>query len=748
MAYETLEQAARQLTPGLLVVGTDPSLRECFMVAAFDQAGITHLHLDPVASPPQVGARATVNFRWNGVDYRTVVDVVESGTSRCVVRVRREPEVRPARPGRMAASSVTCSFLFAKAGLQLVAPVRDIGARGLSLESTSMLPVGSQLDHLTVRSGNRVLCHVEGVVSSSTPLLRACGATVWRCGVRLRRTGEAAPFDQAHRIRDLDRVSEIYWSIADVGAPLQVRVASSFHRLVNVSGHGSRAGLPELRGTAGTDVPDGVAEVSASLFFSTYRFSARIRHNLTGDICVIPGAAIRETHRREEERLDDVTDAKGTVAYTHPVDGRRHHHPLLNLSADGAGFSVTGDEAAWPDLPLLDMQVSLDGCTWTAPTGHVRSVSDGRCGVSFEGMADAATIDLRRHVLHGLDAAVELHDGTGLEEIAELHKKVDLLCDDMRLHLSATWQETRRTWQAAHQHELRLMQTATGRWQDKLASTACVVRAYDNSWMIQHNASVSPLNPVTPGRLKGLLLSSIIPRLDCDFLGAYMYDGGDGSHGLMDPFYASSCPPEHRGVSRLVLYAADVGGDPPSGADLRMLHGDAEVLVQRAAQRLFEPLVVQFMNLQPGHVWLPASRADWGRAGLERGRVACGAYVKGRLVAVMLREFGSPGLSLSGLLSTGFLLPVEEGTEAARVGQQALVHWLRRCPVPGNSPVRFLFTPRMRDPGVLLEVGMRHVHDVVLHCLHRHGMRELKRYVAARYGTAHALLNRAQVQAG
>ena len=144
------------------------------------------------------------------------------------------------------------------------------------------------------------------------------------------------------------------------------------------------------------------------------------------------------------------------------------------------------------------------------------------------------------------------------------------------------------------------------------------------------------------------------------------------------------------------------------------------------------------MSLVAGHVELPRCKADYAQAGLDRGREAFGAFVGGQCVAMLVREWATPGLSLSGFLSTGYLLPVLPHLDPEGAALKAMASLNRELPVPGAPPLRFLFAPPMVSLATLADVGYWEVVPAVFLAGHRLGSRQYQRYIASRYGLLYA----------
>jgi hypothetical protein len=267
------------------------------------------------------------------------------------------------------------------------------------------------------------------------------------------------------------------------------------------------------------------------------------------------------------------------------------------------------------------------------------------------------------------------------------------------------------------------------------------VRAYDRGWCLQHGAVLHPTARPTTADLYTALTSLVYPRDDGEYLSAYVSDGARSQHAVIDTFFAAHSTPEHRGRHRFALYVANgPPAVPPPPADVRPLSGADEVLVMNAARRVLHPVCARALGLQAGEVELPASRAAFAREGLERGREAWGVFSGHTCVAVLLREWASPGLSLSSILNASLLLPVRPDLDPDGMLRAALVSLALSLDLPGNPPSRLVLTPEETEGEPILAAGFRRAAGCCLYAFHRHGLREYHHYMATRYGLAHAML--------
>ncbi|MBI5478243.1 MAG: hypothetical protein HY906_05265 [Deltaproteobacteria bacterium] len=752
MDYSTLRRAARFLTPASLQLAAGQPRRLTFVCDVRRHRGETRLTLSPIGGPPCTGEWGVLDFRLDGQDLKVAGPILEHREREVTLAVRRDLEVRPPRRGRVTAPAGSLVAVFVPEGTGLgrcCQPVLDIGLRALRLQSSFPFEAGVLLRDLTVLAGAQVVRRAEGIVVHSAPVLQVDGEPSYHCGVRLRRpTAVPPPDDPADELEVTEptRVRTILWGLSDLAHSVTLRAGTVVVRCQLAPVRGSRDALPEIRCTMETEAPvTGPVQVECALYGSGYRFYARVRRRDGCTLFLRPAPVVREWHRREEERLTLPAAAGGKVTFHHPIDGRPHERPLVDVSVQGFGFAREAEEdALWPGLPLKDVTVQVAGQAVRPAHVTVRTVGEQRCGVQMDHLGEREADRLRFELMKLSAYPVEFHDGEDLDEIVAFHQRLKVFEGDQLRNLAATLDDTRRNWRAAHQHPDGLMRTAVVRWKGDIGGATTLVLAFEGSWLLQHQAVASPAVPTTLGSLHSTLVRLALPRRDCEHVFGFVDEEARSVHTVVNSFLTEWSTPEHRGASRLVLYAGEAC--PPTSRVLgaRRLGGADERLIENAGLRVLHPVCARALGLRVGHLRLRNVAAAWRLVGLERGRETWGAFGGGRPVAFLLRQWASPGLSLSSLLSTALYLPVRPDGDGAAA--QVLVRVLLETALPGDPPVRLLLAPEEQDPAPLVAAGLRRVAGCTLYALQGVGMQEYHRYMASRYGFLYGRL-RARVAA-
>jgi hypothetical protein len=722
------------------------------MVGISRNSGNLVLALDPVPTCPPGPTRAVVDFSDGGHQLYVAGLLTPAADGGAELVLESAPSRRPSRSARLAPPAdvafAICVVEVEGGGRQCY-PVLDIGVRGLRIETSAPLALGTVLGDLLVLFRREVLRSGEGVVTSCSPALYPDGRLVYECGVRFRsaspRRIETTASDRVE-IDDVSRVRAILWALCDLEYEVTVSGPTGIvkGRMLQQAAI-DRSRVPELRCRVSDadrlPLRSGAVTVECSLFGSGYRFYARITGRKGDVLSLSPSPKLREWHRRDEERTPLGPDSGAIVSYRHSLTGARRVHPLIDLSSGGLSFSPgADDEELWAGLPLKEVRIQLGELSFKPPVVAIRSASPTRVSAEMRALPDREADLLREQLIeHGPDP-IQFHDGSAFDDLVAFHRSKKLLTSEMEASMTSDFDESKRTWRVAHARSTGLMRTAIVPWRGGIGAALTSVRAYERTWIFQHNAVASGPVPAGAGQLHGILMRLAAHRGDGEYVAGIITAGARGMHGLVTNFFTQSAP-AHRGATRLFLYGAPAAPEPTNDQrSVRRLRGRDELLIQHVGARALDPVCARALGLRAGEIELPTTRATYQKLGLERTRDAYGAFADDRCVAVLLRETASPGLCLSGLLSAAYLLPVLPSADPDGSRRRALCQLARATRIPGDPPMRFLFLPDGTDDAPARASGFTPIGECTFFALHRLGILEYQRYVADKYGMLQARL--------
>jgi hypothetical protein len=720
------------------------------MVGISGNGGNLVLALGPVPSCPPEPTRAVLDFSDGGHQLFVAGLLTPTADGGAELVVESPPARRPSRSARLAPLAdvaFAICLLEVEGGGRQCYPILDMGVRGLRIETSVPLALGTVLGELIVLYRREVLRTGEGVVANCSPALYPDGRLVYECGVRYRsaspRRLETAATERVE-IDDISRVRAILWALCDLEYEVTISGPTGVvkGRMLQQAAM-DRSRVPELRCRVNDadrlPIRSGAVTVECSLFGSGYRFYARITAR-TGDVLSLsPSPKLREWHRRDEERTSLGPRSGAIVSYRHALTGARRVHPLIDLSSGGLSFSPGAhDEELWAGLPLKDVRIQLGKLSFKPPVVAIRAVSATRVSAEMRALPDREADLLREQLIeHGPDP-IQFHDGAALDDLIAFHRSKNLLTPEMEASMTSALDESKRTWRIAHARSAGLMRTAIVPWRGGIGASLTSVRAYERTWIFQHNAVASGPVPAGAGQLHGILMRLAAHRNDGEYVAGIISSGARGMHGLVTNFFTQSAP-AHRGATRLFLYAAPAAPEPANDSrSVRRLGGRDELLIEHVGARTLDPVCARALGLRAGEIELPATRAIYRKLGVQRTRDAYGAFADDRCVAVLLRETASPGLCLSGLLSAAYLLPVLPGADPDGSRRRALCQLARATRIPGDPPIRFLFLPAGTDDAPARTSGFRPIGECTFFALHRLGILEYQRYVADKYGLLQA----------
>jgi hypothetical protein len=722
------------------------------MVGISRVSGNLVLALGPVPRCPSGATRAVVDFSDGKHELYVAGLLTATADGGAELVVESDPARRPSRSARLAPPAdvaFAICLVEVEGGGRQCYPILDIGVRGLRIETSAPLALGTVLGSLLVLFRREVLRSGEGVVTSCSPVLYRDGRLVYECGVRYRssspRRGETMASERVD-IDDISRVRAILWALCDLEYEVTVSGPTGVvkGRMLPQTGI-DRSRVPELscRVSDADRLPirSGAVTVECSLFGSGYRFYARINARKGDVLRLSPSPKLREWHRRDEERTPLAPGGGAIVSYRHSLTGARRVHPLIDLSSGGFAFSAgAADEELWAGLPLKNVRIQLGEMSFKPPVVAIRSVSPTRGSAEMRALPDRQADLLREQLIeHGPDP-IRFHDGSAFDELVAFHRSKKLLTPEMEASMTSSFEESKRTWRIAHARSAGLMRTAVVPWRGGIGASLTSVRAYERTWIFQHNAVASGPVPAGAGQLHGILMRLAAHRSDGEYVAGIISSGARGMHGLVTNFFTQSAP-AHRGATRLFLYGAPAAPEPANDTrSVRRLRGRDELLIEHVGARTLDPVCARALGLRAGELELPEARAAYRKLGIERTRDAYGAFADDRCVAVLLRETASPGLCLSGLLSAAYLLPVLPGADPDGSRRRALCQLARATRIPGDPPIRFLFLPEGTDDAPARASGFSAIGECTFFALHRLGILEYQRYVADKYGMLQARL--------
>ena len=286
------------------------------------------------------------------------------------------------------------------------------------------------------------------------------------------------------------------------------------------------------------------------------------------------------------------------------------------------------------------------------------------------------------------------------------------------------------------------MRTAVVPWRGGIGASLTSVRAYERTWIFQHNAVASGPVPAGAGQLHGILMRLAAHRSDGEYVAGIISSGARGMHGLVTNFFTQSAP-AHRGATRLSLYGAPAAPEP---ADRRQALHPAVARTRRAPHRARRRPDARSRLRASARTARRRDRASQdarqrtrssasnGPATLTAPSPTIGAW-RSCCARPPPRVSASAGCSRRRTSCRSCRAPIPTAPGAVRSASWRARHAFRAIP-PSDS----CFSPTEPTTSRSGRRASRPIGECTFFALHRLGILEYQRYVADKYGLLQARL--------
>jgi len=761
LGWDALRRLASTMGIVRLTLVGEARAYECALIGVQHKAGHKRIHLSQ-GPERKTDCAARLDYADERGNHWTVAGRLVEGTrSPVAFSTRRAPTLRPHRARRLVRGAQAAAAILTlpdSDALRISAPIVDLSARGLSIELSAPLPLSSTLTHIVLVSGRRELRRCDGTVTALQQVVRPDGKTRFRASVRLRAhvpDPTTAAREEALRIDDRKQVLQLIHAMADFERPIRLGTTAqgAWGTLRNT--RRARNQLPTLE--AWIQDPAALislktATLSCTLFGAVYELNVRVAPRGGMTFHLKPSPVVRQRSERSASRLSAGNLQGAGLFFDHPFDGHPQQGRLVDISDRGLAFETTSEPSHfWPDLPLPNLSVTLHGARLDVHGATVRSVSGQRVGVRIDDIDERSADQLRQALVDVCHAPIRLHRVQELPELLELHAAAGLLEEDMQLWLDSNRTEIETTWKRAHAREDGLMRTTVVEQKGELAASLTSVRAFERTWLLQHSAARPGTNETGAGHLHSLLMGLAAARPDGEYVVGFANAEARSVYRMVQAFMGESFA-EHRGFEEFMLFAAPASGrasdsdgvspgasrapsNAPAGSEVVKLTRRSERLIENIARQCLDPVSRNALSLCEGDVYLPRTTADYRRLGLKRGRVVYAARNRGAYAGLLVQDYASAGLSLSGLMGAALYLPVAaNGGQLAAAALTELCGAARTLTLPGLAGTRFVFAPAAADPTPLVAAGFEAIGACALFAFHRLSLEAYHRFVSNRYG--------------
>ncbi len=488
--------------------------------------------------------------------------------------------------------------------------------------------------------------------------------------------------------------------------------------------------------------PGDVVRVSFELGGARYAFLsavvAAIPSEAGHELLVRLPRSLSRTTRRAHHRLKP-TLGQVAISGSSPFGTGAIQGDALDLTSSGVSFRVDGSRDLFPIGTLIDpLTLTFAGGGEFDLVGRVQSLTelpDGswKCGVQLKDVAPATAITLADRIVDATRPKVTDGVGTDFDELWLLMKDSGFLYPEKRRLLDK--EATRQTFERLLLQTNPAMKTLVSRQDGELLGHLSAIRAYSNTWEIQHLATKTTGNAMVLGRHLYLAMVEYLDQRDDSVWIRSLFQPsnrwanrifGRYERRFTDPARKEAFIYDYVVLDNRRKYRAPedefgIAIRPMTEADLRT--------VEQLFLTTGRAISLEALDLSPGELCLESVGEIYKSLSLYRRREAIVAEAQGRIRGFAFLEFSSPSLNLSEVTNafTPFVLDPRDYDAIQALGVAAQ----KRYSDHGYRSTIGLVEPNVTP--ALEMVGYRQIRRYVCITAHRDLYRRLHDYLAGRF---------------
>jgi hypothetical protein len=618
-------------------------------------------------------------------------------------------------------------------------PVVDVSRDGCAVDSADGMPVGERIPEVELWGDRRLLRRATAEVLDSIPWRTPAGDCRFRLRLKLLpvdgvASKHADELSDPARIRAVMEVAALLGTSSTLlipgGERVQGKLLEAKNAELKLSVDGGELDVPRV-------------ELHLELFGVSYAMTTRVlRGPHEGAVSLAYPLVVRRRQRRYRFRAEVPADVSVLLSAYNPVTGATVERRLRDLSFGGLSFALDpGEDVLWPGLTLERASLSSPRGNLSLGEVEIRSVQDGE--VCRAALRESSAVDSPKFVdlMAGLRYP-HMGVGTGddFDAMIRLYEEVGLFGEHMTRNLPPVRDEARLTWQKLHRTDL--CRTLVQREDGHPVAAVSAVRAWEQAWVIQHMVAAPTRRHREPGLLHMAYLDYVLPRPDGRYMVVFVNTANHRITAFLKRFFELTGTPEaisQRDVDLWVLRAGQTIQSPLPSSDLRIrpMRVSDEIVVQRAAERLFGRLGAAALSLREGELQIPETEQTFARDEVRRTRRIDIVTHRGLPLLALVEEQADPGFNLTWLVNATWVLPIHD----AGLGRDALTaaaHHIATDAEAVGIGDRFLMIPSEMGASTLSECGFDHEAGVAINTYNRAGLHRWYYFVRERYGEMRA----------
>jgi hypothetical protein len=630
-----------------------------------------------------------------------------------------------------------------------VFPLTSLGAEHCLIDATAPLERGQLLGPVEVIGERRILRRATARVIQVIPWVTAHSERRFRCRLAFEDPAAPAVLDHGHDLlSDSDRIVRLFelgsmielagWYDAPGWPRSKMRIGEVRDGLVTLLA----AGLPP---PAAIPMPVEL-RVGFELFAVSYEGWMRLHRRRGSRVEVALPFVMRRRRRRREQRASVAAELGVMLQFRSSATGELLRRPIRDVSFGGLCVEAEPADLLWRGACLEEARIEWPHGDVSIGDLEVRAVERTVGGAVLCHAANRGLMPSEHPALISLLASsyhpeAERHDGRDFRAMLEFYERAGLLGEFMVRNLRPVLPEATAVWRKLHDRESSVACTLLfrGPGHDPQAAFSGV-RVWEKTWLAQHFGALASADRRATGTLQVAYVDFVMPQRDTHYMAFFVRAENARMNAFHQKFFDLTGTPES--VSRVTValwtLRASTPARPPDRADddhvVRPLREEQELLVSRAAERVFGPMATAALSLVPHEFHLPDTSRRFARLDLERSRTAS-VITDGQTVkAALFKERTSPGVNLTWMLDAWWLLPVESFWTKDEASVAVAAAEIARTAPDRPEADKFLIVPEGTRTAPLEAAGFEKLLNAHLYVLNRSGLRRYYEYISDRYG--------------
>jgi hypothetical protein len=377
--------------------------------------------------------------------------------------------------------------------------------------------------------------------------------------------------------------------------------------------------------------------------------------------------ALRVHGHRLTNRFRPPSERPIEVLLRSPFSGEAIRVAVLDINASGLSFSIDDAYQPYPVGTRLDsLQLLFPDGREIFVQGTVRSLVplsrsiDGvpqlKCGVEFADLSEGAMVALADEIVRSNTPSVEGTQGVAFDEVWQFLQDSGFIYPEKLEKLAAEMPRIRQTMTALlGATNSRIFKTVLFRKEGVIQGHLAAVRAYRNTWLIQHLAALRGGKALFAASVLNQGLADYVEQLpEVVWIKMFYRPNNRWPARVFGTFARRLRDPALSDLRRYDYWSGPTRGLSSISAGLRVrpAHRDELGEVQRLSIASGRIVGLQADDLSLDRVTLSELTGLFREVGLERRREVLVAERDSEILGVALLEISSLGLNLSELTNT------------------------------------------------------------------------------------------------